>query len=68
MHQFDDGTIVQRDLYAAFLLKCANEDLKQINQELCDQSFDSFKKLHDEFILYVQSYKIKLLNSGIKMS
>lgn len=68
MHQFDDGIIVQRDLYAAFLLKCANEDLKQINQELCDQSFDSFKKLHDEFILYVQSYKIKLLNSGIKMS
>ncbi len=68
MHQFDDGTIVQRDLYSAFLLRCTNDDLKQINQELCDRYFDSFKKLHDEFILYIQNNKIKLLNSGVKIN
>lgn len=67
MHQFDDGTTVQRDLYAAFLLRCTDEDLKQINQLLCDEYFDSFKKLHDEFVWYVQHHKIKLLNSGIKI-
>lgn len=68
MHQFDDGTTVQRDLYAAFLLRCTNDDLKQIHQELCDQCFDSFKKLHDEFIQYIKNNQIKLLNSGIKIS
>lgn len=68
MHQFDDGTTVQRDLYSAFLLRCANDDLKHIDQLLCDKKFESFKKLHDEFILYIQNNKIKLLNSGIKMN
>ena len=68
MHQFEDGTIIQRDLYSAFLLRCANDDLKYINQLLCDKKFELFKKLHDEFILYIQNNKIKLLNSGIKIN
>ena len=66
-HIFEDGTTVQRDLYSAFLLRCADESLNHIDQRLCDKHFDSFKGLHDFFVQDIRNRNIKLLNSGIKV-
>ena len=34
-------------LYSAFLIMNVNEDLESINKELCFETFENFKKLHD---------------------
>ena len=42
-----DGTKVQRDLYSAFLIQNVDDSLKQVDVERCNQSYDSFRALHD---------------------
>ena len=42
-----DGTKVQRDLYSAFLIQNVDASLKQVDVERCNQSYDSFRALHD---------------------
>ena len=43
----ENGDIVQRDLYAAFLLMNASTDMKSPDQTLCEQTYKRFKQLHD---------------------
>ncbi len=43
------GHTVQRDLYSAFLLRCA-KDRNAPDRDLCIKNFDHFVKLHDECI------------------
>jgi hypothetical protein len=42
-----DGIKVQRDMYSAFLIMNVNDDLKSINQQQCNKTFDNFLKLHN---------------------
>jgi hypothetical protein len=58
-----DGLKVQRDLYSAYLIQNVNEDLKSINQEICNLNFDKFINMHDNEIkrLYYTE-----LNSALK--
>ncbi|MDD4276163.1 MAG: transposase [Clostridia bacterium] len=42
-----NGIKVQRDMYSAFLIMNVNNDLKSINQQQCNKTFNNFLKLHD---------------------
>ena len=50
-----NGDFLQRDLYSAFLLMNADDDLTQPDQERCNQTYAEFKILHDEEILRIQN-------------
>lgn len=67
-HKFNDGTMVQRDVYSSFLLECSNEDGKKPDKLLCDKCFDRFKQLHDERIEQIKKEGKNIKNSGIKVS
>ncbi|MGL5765708.1 MAG: RNA-guided endonuclease TnpB family protein [Sarcina sp.] len=56
---------IQRDLYSAFLLMNANKDLESINRELCIETYDNFKELHDKEIVRLRELK---LNGSILIS
>ena len=53
--KLQNGDIVQRDLYSAFLLMNADETLTYPEQELCSQSYAHFKRLHDIEIQRLQN-------------
>ena len=55
-HNFGD-TKVQRDMYSAFLIMNVDNDLKGINQQKCNERFDSFLKLHDIEVERLTGYK-----------
>ena len=46
--KLSDGTIVQRDLYSAFLLLHLRKNLQSYNKKTIKKDFQQFKKLHDE--------------------
>lgn len=46
--KLSDGTIVQRDLYSAFLLLHLRKNLQSYNKKNIKKDFPQFKKLHDE--------------------
>ena len=43
-----NGIKVQRDMYSAFLIMNVNPDLKSINKEQCDKTFNKFLTLHNK--------------------
>ncbi len=43
-----NGIKVQRDIYSAFLIMNVNTDLKSINKEQCDKTFNKFLILHNK--------------------
>ena len=43
-----NGIKVQRDIYSAFLIMNVNTDLKTINKEKCDETFENFLMLHNK--------------------
>lgn len=45
-NDFDEFKI-QRDLYSSFLIMNVNDDLSSINRDLCIETFNGFKELHD---------------------
>ncbi|MDC3422885.1 transposase, partial [Aquibacillus koreensis] len=49
-HKLPNGIKVQRDLYSAFLLYCANDDLKTPNYDQCIKFFNEFLTLHEKCI------------------
>lgn len=57
--ELKNGDRVQRDLYSAFLLMNSEENMEKADKELCEKTYNNFKKLHDKEI-----YRIK--NSGNK--
>lgn len=67
-HIFGTGEKVQRDLYSAFLLYCANETAQQIDSALCLKEYNQFKINHDLCIEKIIQNKQKVLNSGIKIA
>ena len=67
-HVFENGTKVQRDLYSAFLLYCAESNLKQPNHKMCLKEFEVFYRSHEKCIKWIKENKLKIKNSGIKVS
>ena len=67
-HIFETGEKVQRDLYSAFLLYCANETAQQIDSALCLKEYENFKMRHDDCVNEIIKNKQKILNSGIKIA
>lgn len=59
------GIRVQRDLYSAFLLKNVNSDLKSINNELCNTTFDDFIVLHDEEVERLADKKLGIALNNV---
>ena len=43
-----NGIKVQRDMYSAFLIMNVNPDLKSINKQQCDKTFNKFLTLHNK--------------------
>lgn len=67
-HVLPCGTKIQRDIYSAFLLYCAEENLFKPNKEMCNSFFPLFLKKHHLCIEEIKNnYKI-VLNSGITFS
>jgi len=50
----------QRDLYSAFLLRCPNQALDEIDRDICIQQYDAFTKAHDGYIAMLKSSGTKL--------
>jgi hypothetical protein len=62
----ENGDIVQRDLYAAFLLMNADTNLKSPDQTLCEQTYERFKQLHDMEIARLKNeHKPHLSSFGV---
>ena len=53
-------------VYSAFLIMNVNDDLETINKQLCNDTYDNFKILHDEEINRLKQLKAngyKLISS-----
>ena len=55
--RLDDTTLVQRDLYSAFLLMNCT-DTETISMEQCFDTFDDFKKKHDDCMTHLEMQKV----------
>lgn len=60
--QLSDGTLVQRDLYSAFLMYCADLELKNPDQYLCNLNFDMFMQYFKNFDKWIKDNNIKIEN------
>jgi hypothetical protein len=67
-HILPNGMKVQRDLYSAFLLWCADDALEKPKKDKCDLLFGHFIKLHDVCIEKIKASGKKVMNSGIKVN
>ena len=56
-------SVVQRDLYSAFLIKNVKSNLKEINQNKCAKEFNIFLKLHDEEVKNIKKSKSKAIKN-----
>jgi hypothetical protein len=54
---------IQRDLYSAFLIMNVKNNLKEINRDMCFETFDNFKELHDNEIKRIKNSNNKLISS-----
>ena len=52
-----NGIKVQRDMYSAFLIMNVNPDLKSINKEQCDKTFNKFLILHNKEVARLKGNK-----------
>lgn len=62
-HVLENGDVLQRDLYSAFLLMNADSTLEKPDDDRCEQSYNTFKLLHDEEIKRLQEGEGKPLSS-----
>lgn len=61
--RWNEDIEIQRDMYSAFLIMNVGNDLETIDKELCIETYDNFKMLHDKEINRLQELK----NNGIKL-
>ena len=54
---------VQRDLYSAFLIMNIKDNLKEIDRDLCIETFNNFKELHNKEIERIRNSNNKLISS-----
>ena len=67
-HVLPDGRRIQRDLYSAFLLYCADDTLRQPNRDMCHDHFEVFYPLHNEYIEEIRNANTFVFNSGVKVN
>ena len=65
-HHLSNEKEVQRDLYSAFLLYCADNDFKIIDRNKCLKEFDKFWEKHQILIQEIIQKGKHICNSGIK--
>lgn len=68
LYKLKDGTEVQRDWYSSFLLYCYDSKTQDIDREKCVREFKKHYNKEKALICRIQKNKIKILNSGIKIS
>ena len=62
-HVLENGDVLQRDLYSAFLLMNADASLEKPDETRCDLNYITFKKLHDREIARLRESEDKKLSS-----
>ena len=68
MYKLFDGTLVQRDWYSSFLLYCIDDKTKTIDKNKCIDNFEKQYNKEKALIEWIKTNKIKVLNSGIKLT
>lgn len=63
IHCLENGDVLQRDLYSAFLIMNASEDLKSPDSERCECTYTNFKVMHDNYIEMLAKSNIHTLSS-----
>ena len=64
--RWNEDIEIQRDCYSAFLIMNVDNDLESINRELCIDTYNNFKMLHDKEIERLKEMKLngyKLISS-----
>jgi len=61
---FNNGDVIQRDLYSAFLIQNPNDDLKHPDDEQIIQKYPNFKMLHDQTMERLKNTK-QLKSMGV---
>ena len=65
-HRLENGDVLQRDLYSAFLLMNADSSLRFPDQKKCDETYPIFKSLHDKEVKRISNdSKYHLTSFGI---
>lgn len=66
IHILENGDIIQRDLYSAFLIMNCSDDLKSPDTGRCKGSYDQFKTMHDNYMkLLFRSDKLMPSSMGV---
>ena len=68
LYELRDGTEVQRDWYSSFLLYCYNYNTQEIDKDKCNEVFEKHYNREKALIAWIKENKIKILNSGIKVT
>ena len=68
LYRLRDGTLVQRDWYSSFLLYCYDYRTQDINKEKCIADFNRCYDKEKALIAWIKANRIKILNSGIKVT
>ena len=64
VHKLPDGTDVQRDMYATFLMSCHDENYEEIDRSKCLMDFEAFYVLARDYIEAMVASGYKVMNSG----
>lgn len=67
MFLLSDGTRVQRDWYASFLLYCIGRDQKNISRRKCKANFARSYEKYMALENHIKANRITVMNSGIKI-
>ena len=67
MYHLADGTLVQQDWYSLFLLYCYDYRTKDIGRDRCISEFEKCYSKEEALIKRIETNRIKVLNSGIKI-
>lgn len=68
MYNLADGTLVQRDWYSSYLLYCYDYKNNKIDKDRCVTKFEDCYNKEKALIEWIKANKIKILNSGIKIT
>ena len=64
-HYLPDGRKVQRDIYSAFLLYCADMNYENIDQQYALKEFEKFYTKHNQLVDSIKANNRTVCNSGI---
>ncbi|MCR4945905.1 MAG: hypothetical protein K5929_03040 [Lachnospiraceae bacterium] len=68
LYKLHDGTEIQRDWYSSFLLYCYDYRTQNIDKEKCVTEFEAQYNKEKALIAWIKANKLKILNSGIKVT